>query len=78
MEIVIWVYLFHPLGIITHITTNLNRSEIGERYEVRVRSRMGELFNPIAFHKKRLIKVYKLVYFIKFIIFYDLLRGILS
>jgi energy-coupling factor transporter ATP-binding protein EcfA2 len=35
----------------THITTNLNADEIEERYGNRVRSRMRELFNLIAFDK---------------------------
>ncbi len=35
----------------THATTNLNAQELEERYGNRVRSRMRELFNLIAFHK---------------------------
>jgi len=35
--------------MITYITTNLNRSEIEERYGLGLRSRMRELFNLIAF-----------------------------
>ena len=38
-------------AIITHGTTNLNADEIEERYGNRVRSRMRELFNLIAFDK---------------------------
>lgn len=38
-------------GMLTHITTNLNSCEIEERYGNRVRSRMRELFNLIAFDK---------------------------
>lgn len=37
--------------IVTHGTTNLNADEIEERYGNRVRSRMRELFNLIAFDK---------------------------
>ncbi len=52
-EIILSRYdLFHPFGMITHITTNLNSSEIEERYGVRVRSRMREMFNLIAFEIK--------------------------
>ncbi|MEO2061374.1 MULTISPECIES: ATPase [Christiangramia] len=36
----------------THATTNLNAEELEERYGNRVRSRMRELFNLIAFDKK--------------------------
>lgn len=36
-------------GAVTHITTNLNSNEIESRYGERVRSRMRELFNVIAF-----------------------------
>lgn len=35
--------------MLTHITTNLNSTEIGDRYGARVRSRMRELFNLVAF-----------------------------
>jgi energy-coupling factor transporter ATP-binding protein EcfA2 len=38
-------------AIVTHGTTNLNADEIEERYGNRVRSRMRELFNLIAFDK---------------------------
>jgi energy-coupling factor transporter ATP-binding protein EcfA2 len=38
-------------AIITHGTTNLNADEIEERYGNRVRSRIRELFNLIAFDK---------------------------
>ena len=41
--------LYHAFGMFTHITTNLNSTEIEERYGVRVRSRMREMFNLIAF-----------------------------
>lgn len=38
-------------GIPTHATTNLNAQELEERYGKRVRSRMRQLFNLIAFDK---------------------------
>lgn len=37
--------------MLTHITSNLSAQEIEERYGKRVRSRMRELFNLIAFDK---------------------------
>ena len=40
------------LKIKTHATTNLNAQEMEERYGNRVRSRMRELFNLIAFDKE--------------------------
>lgn len=39
-------------GTITHITTNLSASEIETYYGNRVRSRMREMFNVIAFNKE--------------------------
>ncbi len=36
----------------THVTTNLNAEELEDRYGNRVRSRMRELFNLIAFNKE--------------------------
>ena len=42
---------FQQQHMLTHITTNLSASEIQERYGIRVRSRMRELFNLIAFDK---------------------------
>lgn len=36
-------------GMKTHLTTNLSSSEIEERYGTRVRSRMREMFNIIAY-----------------------------
>ena len=36
--------------LITHLTTNLSASEIEQLYGNRVRSRMRELFNLIAFN----------------------------
>ncbi|MCM5663648.1 P-loop NTPase family protein [Galbibacter mesophilus] len=44
------LFLKHRLK--THATTNLNADELEERYGNRVRSRMRELFNLIAFDKK--------------------------
>lgn len=41
----------HSRGVITHATTNLNAKELEERYGNRVRSRMREMFNLIAFTK---------------------------
>lgn len=38
-------------GIKTHATTNLNADELEERYGKRVRSRMREMFNLIAFRE---------------------------
>jgi len=37
--------------MITHITTNLNSSEIESIYGIRVRSRMREMFNLVSFGK---------------------------
>ncbi|MBS1567004.1 MAG: ATPase, partial [Bacteroidetes bacterium] len=36
-------------GMLSHITTNLSSQQIEERYGIRVRSRMRELFNRITF-----------------------------
>ncbi|WP_111309618.1 ATPase [Confluentibacter sediminis] len=41
--------LFLQHKIITHATTNLNARELEDRYGKRVRSRMRELFNLVAF-----------------------------
>lgn len=41
--------IFISKRILTHITTNLSASEIEKHYGLRVRSRMRELFNLIAF-----------------------------
>lgn len=41
--------LFLQSKIRTHATTNLNAQELEERYGNRVRSRMRQLFNLIAF-----------------------------
>ena len=43
--------LFLQTKLRTHATTNLNADELEERYGNRVRSRMRELFNLIAFDK---------------------------
>lgn len=43
--------LFVEDKMITHITTNLNSIELEERYGVRLRSRMSEMFNLVAFPK---------------------------
>ena len=43
--------LFISHGMKTHITTNLSASEIEEYYGNRVRSRMREMFNLLAFNK---------------------------
>ncbi len=43
--------LFVSRKLVTHITTNLNSSEIEKLYGNRVRSRMREMFNLIAFDK---------------------------
>jgi len=44
--------LFLNHRVKTHATTNLNADELEERYGNRVRSRMRELFNLVAFDKK--------------------------
>ncbi|MHA7831280.1 MAG: ATPase [Flagellimonas sp.] len=43
--------LFLESGLRTHATTNLNAEELEERYGKRVRSRMRELFNLVAFNQ---------------------------
>ena len=45
------LYLNTHRKLRTHVTTNLNAEELEERYGNRVRSRMRELFNLIAFSK---------------------------
>lgn len=40
---------YHSFGMQTHLTTNLNSTEIEKQYGLRVRSRMREMFNLIAF-----------------------------
>lgn len=44
--------LFLENKVKTHATTNLNAKELEERYGNRVRSRMRELFNLVAFDKE--------------------------
>ncbi len=46
------LYMRTKHKIKTHATTNLNADELEDRYGNRVRSRMRELFNLIAFDKK--------------------------
>ena len=48
--------LFLQRKIRTHATTNLNAQELEERYGSRVRSRMRQLFNLIAFDKESVDK----------------------
>jgi len=48
--------LFLHNKVRTHATTNLNAQELEERYGSRVRSRMRQLFNLIAFDKESLDK----------------------
>jgi DNA replication protein DnaC len=43
--------LFVSRGIPTHVTTNLSASELEEKYGNRLRSRMREMFNLVAFDK---------------------------
>lgn len=43
--------IFTAKKIQTHITTNLSASEIENAYGNRVRSRMREMFNLIAYEK---------------------------
>ncbi len=43
--------LFLNKKIKTHATTNLNATELEEKYGIRVRSRMRELFNLVAFDR---------------------------
>ncbi len=51
-EIILSRYeLFLQAKIPTHATTNLNAQELEERYGKRVRSRMRQMFNLIAFDK---------------------------
>lgn len=48
--------LFLQRKISTHATTNLNAQELEERYGNRVRSRMRQLFNLIAFNEQSIDK----------------------
>ncbi len=43
--------LFVRNGILTHITTNLSASELELLYGSRVRSRLREMFNLVAFDR---------------------------
>lgn len=43
--------LFISNGVPTHVTTNLSASELEEKYGNRIRSRMREMFNLVAFNK---------------------------
>lgn len=43
--------LFIQKGTLTHITTNLSASELESVYGSRVRSRMREIFNLVAFER---------------------------
>jgi hypothetical protein len=43
--------LFVSKGMLTHLTTNLSASELESRYGGRVRSRLREMFNLVAFDK---------------------------
>jgi hypothetical protein len=40
---------FVQYGMLTHLTTNLNSAEITERYGIRLRSRMRQMFNLVSF-----------------------------
>lgn len=44
--------LFISHGMLTHITTNLNSSEIEDLYGNRVRSRLRSMFNLISFSEQ--------------------------
>ncbi|WP_282073982.1 ATPase [Polaribacter atrinae] len=48
--------LFLKNNVKTHATTNLNAAELEEKYGNRVRSRMRQLFNLIAFDKESIDK----------------------
>ena len=48
--------LFVSKGMLTHATTNLSASELEDRYGNRVRSRMREMFNLVAFDKASIDK----------------------
>jgi len=48
--------IFLQNKIKTHATTNLNAQELEDRYGNRVRSRMRQLFNLIAFDKESIDK----------------------
>lgn len=42
--------MLYSHGMVTHITTNLNTEELEECYGNRLRSRMREMFNLMAYH----------------------------
>lgn len=44
--------LFTTRGMLTHVTTNLSASELEAIYGNRIRSRMREMFNLVAFDRK--------------------------
>lgn len=48
--------LYISQGIRTHATTNLNAEELEQRYGARVRSRLREMFNLIAFEAEAVDK----------------------
>jgi len=49
-EILISRYeVFRQRRVLTHLTTNLNAEELQEKYGERIRSRMREMFNLVAF-----------------------------
>ncbi len=48
--------LFISDGLVTHITTNLNASEIEKQYGLRVRSRLREMMNVISFPNEAMDK----------------------
>jgi len=48
--------IYHKKKMITNATKNLNAKELEERYGNRVRSRMHQLFNLIAFDKESVDK----------------------
>ncbi|MGE4587257.1 MAG: hypothetical protein AB7D05_07945 [Mangrovibacterium sp.] len=51
-EIILSRYeLFVSKGMLTHVTTNLSASELEARYGTRVRSRLREMYNMVAFDK---------------------------
>jgi len=56
-EIILFRYdLFIQRDMLTHITSNLSAQEIQDKYGIRVRSRMREMFNLIAFEKESIDK----------------------
>ena len=48
--------LFVTKGMLTHLTTNLSASELENMYGNRIRSRMREMFNLVAFDKDSMDK----------------------